>query len=301
MPTVQLMTTTQTQAAWAWLLANLPTRAPIGPLVSYDDLSAWQDALGRLLHPSPAVLENVAALYTISTFADERALKSLINGVAAPIVAVHTPLDQTLRTLYASEPRFRNSLAEHLGFWMPVAIRKRATPAATIVGSKPHVLPEDTGPDGIVLDCGSMAGELISIKSSLKSPRQMIASSGFRKTGKAAKGSPPQFDEFYLYEKRNHGFTKVTDLALKVAYAAQLTMTEQTKSALLSNFAYHAFVVASHEFADATLFEGYQRIANSPSRRLATFLGANNWKSFAKNTRAKFKRLLATAGISVRP
>src|SRR5690349_13049186 len=47
MSTVQLMTTTQTRAAWTWLLANLPPRAPTGPHLSYDDLAKWQDALGR--------------------------------------------------------------------------------------------------------------------------------------------------------------------------------------------------------------------------------------------------------------
>lgn len=301
MPSVQLMTSTQTKAAWAWLLSSLPPRAPLGAELSYDDLVAWQDAVGRLLHPSPRVVASVASLYATSTFSDARALKDLVNGVGSYPVIVQTPLDQTLRLLYSKEARFRNSLAEHLGFWIPLAIRKKATPAATIAGSKPHVLPEDTGPDGIVLDCGTMVGELISIKSSLTSPRQMIASAGFRKRGRPVKKSPPQFDEFHLYEKRNHGFVKVTNLALNVAYAAQLSLNQQAQNALLTSFTYHAFVVASHAFADATLFEGFARVADAPARRLATFLGADNWRTFAKQVRAEYRRLFKAADVNVRP
>lgn len=51
MPSVQLMTSMQTQAAWAWLLSNLPPRVPLDPDLLYDDLVAGQDAIGRLLHP----------------------------------------------------------------------------------------------------------------------------------------------------------------------------------------------------------------------------------------------------------
>lgn len=298
---VQLLTPAQSQAAWSWLLSGLPARQPVSADLSYDDLASWQDVIGRLLHPDATVLGNITSLYAMSTFCDPRALKELVNGTASPAVVVPTPLDQTLRDLYAKEARFRNSLAEHLGFWLPLAIRKKAAPSAVIAGSKPHVLPEDTGPDGIILDCGSLLGDLISIKSSLRSPRQMIASANFRRRGTPKKKKSPQLDEFQLYDTKNNGFTKVTDLALRVADAAQLNIDEQAKTALLTNFNYHAFVVASHQHAAPTLFDGFARITNAPSRRFATYLGASDWQAFAKRTRTSFRTLLTNAGINVRP
>lgn len=300
MQLTHLMTPTQTRAAWAWLLNNLPPRQAIGRDFSYDDLVAWQDVIGRLLHPSPTVFDQINVLYSMSTFCDARELKDLVNGVAAPKVAVPTPLDKTLRDLYASETRFRHSLAEHLGFWVPLAIRKRAEPTAVVAGSKPHVLPEDTGPDGIVLDCTRMIADLVSIKSSLKSPRSMIASSAFRRSGVPAKKKPPQLDEFQLYDKRNHGFTKVANLALNLASAAQLNLSKQAENALFATLAYHAFVVGSHQHAAPTLFDGFGHIANTSTRRIATYVGAADWKVFAKRARVAFRAALTSVGVSVR-
>jgi hypothetical protein len=301
MPPVQLMSPGQTQAAWTWLLGGLPQRSAIGQDLSYDDFAAWQDAVGRLLHPEPTVLANITSLYAMSTFCDARALKDLVNGINSPAVMVPTPLDQTLRDLYAKEARFRNSLAEHLGFWLPIAIRKKAAPGAVIAGSKPHVLPEDTGPDGIVLDCGSLLGDLVSIKSCLTSPRSMIASATFRSRGTPRTKKPPLLDEFQLYDKRNRGFTKVTDLALQVANAAHLNINQQATNALLATFTYHAFVVASHLHAAPALFDGFARISNVASRRFATYLGASDWRAFAKRARTKYRGSLTGAGIDVRP
>lgn len=151
-PPRNITTAIQMQTSWQWLL-SLPVRPQPGPSQVYDDLFAWTDTIGRLMHQDPTVVEAATNLYLISTFADHGHLLRFINGSNAfPVPFPTRTIDPALKRIYRSAPRFRASLAEHLGFWIPIASNRRRRPNSLLAASQPHTLPEDTGPDALLIE-----------------------------------------------------------------------------------------------------------------------------------------------------
>jgi hypothetical protein len=55
-------------------------------------------------------------------------------------------------------------------------------------------------------------------------------------------------------------------------------------------------VVADHNFYSPDMFNGYQRIANIPEKRIATYIGSDLWIQFAENVRNKVISILQNCG-----
>ena len=286
----------QMRSAWNWLVTTIPNRPSPGPSHVYDDLSAWTDSTGRLLHHDRGVIGSIATLYLVSSFASHSRLLEFINGGNPFDVTFPTAsLDPALKRVLETPARFRASLAEHLGFWIPVASTRRQRPSALIAASQPHTLPEDTGPDALVVEARPRRKmELVSIKNSTRDPARMVASAGFRAGRKPRSG--PCLDEFHSLITKHEGFTKVLRLVASACSYAGVTMQERLQLALITDATYHAFVVASHEHCEPAVFDGFARVSNQAARRIGTYVGSNNWTRVAANVRTEVVRRIRAIG-----
>ena len=295
-PTRSIVTAAQMRAAWLWLVATLPNRPRPGPSHVYDDLAAWRDTVGRLLHRESTVIDSITTLYLTSSFASHVRLLAFINTGATFDVTLPTlALDPALRRVYESAARFRASLAEHLGFWIPIASTRRRRPDSVIVASQPHTLPEDTGPDALIVETRPRRRmELVSIKNSTNNPQRIVASARFRSGGKPRPG--PCLDEFHMLINKHEGFTKVLRLVASACSHASVTLQERLQLGLIAKADYHAFVVASHTHCAPTIFNGFDRIANQPSRRIGTFVGSDDWTRLATDVKRKVVQRISAVG-----
>lgn len=282
--------------SWSWLLNSLPDRPSAGPSYVHDELQAWHDTIGRLLHQGQGATTPLATLYLVSTFGRHESLIEFLNGGSAFDVHVPTTtIDPSLRALYQSARRFRASLAEHLGFWIPLASNRKRSPNALLAASKPHTLPEDTGPDSLVIEARpSRRMELISVKNSTQNPRPMIASGRFRSHGRARPG--PCLDEFALLIGTRVGFSKILNLVATTCNYAGVSLLERMQVGLIGRADYHAFVVASHQYCAPDIFDGFSRVSNSPGRRIGTYVGADNWMNVAARVRRQVVSQIQSAG-----
>ena len=296
--TVVLISGGDARLAWNWVLQQMSHR-PIAPqsLCLYDR-KHWKigSTPGPLCTDSPC-LNNWADLFLISQFSDLSTILRMVNlNVFQEVIAYIIPLDPDIKGVIISPSRYRNALSEHLAFWTRLATEAQIRRSCAFACSLPNFQPEDKGPDGLFMGLGSVNSvEIHSVKNSLRNPAPNISSPGFRKNGIPKRGK--QLDDFSRKANENFGLGRLDRLLSQVSDSLGVTSQQDIRMALLLDCGYNAVVVADDAFARIDLFDGYQRVAPDVKRRIATYIGAVDWKEFAEKTRQTVEQKLKRAGV----
>ncbi len=300
---VTLVTAEQVAAAWNWIQNRLSRR----PDVLYQnrffyDRKLWPDVPLDKVPPDCAVC--VSHLYLVSQLGDEGAIMEMVNGAEAQAV-IYRPanLDRDVHAVVTNTDRFRDALSEHLAFWTRVASAAHLRDGNKFVQPLPNYQPEDKGPDGLFVHHrdDEPRVEYQSVKNSIRSPRGLIATASFRRTGlvdhRRPDYRPKQLEEFYLAEKEDWGFGRLDRLLSQAINMLQLPVDQQARFALLAECDYNAVVVADDKYAKESLFDGYRHVTTDPSRHVATYIGSKNWCKFAELVRNSVVEILETVGL----
>ena len=60
---------------------------------------------------------------------------------------------------------------------------------------------------------------------------------------------------------------------------------------------FNASIIADERYANNSLFIGFNKISDSPFRRIGIYVGSGDWKGLADNVQTKVKEILAEKGI----
>jgi hypothetical protein len=301
----ELLTNRELQEAWDWLLNYVQLRPTNPGVVCYFDNKCWNDDPA-----SPNYQEEYARTYTMlsrlyiaSQFGDQRCLIEMANGACAqPIFWVAGYLDRDIRAVIDSVPRFRNHLSEHLSYWIRLAIEKKQRGAnyrpnqSEFAYSKPNIQPEDKGPDGLYVEVApAYKVEVQSVKNSIGNPRNLIASSKFRASGKP---TPKKLlDDFWLLRYNSDGLLRLEELLDRVLTPLQPDATQQFRLGLIKTSYCNAVVVGDTQYANEDLFHGYEHVTPEIRTRIATYLGAVNWRALAAETNRSVIQILHINGF----
>ncbi|MFB1480095.1 hypothetical protein [Corallococcus sp. RDP092CA] len=251
------------------------------------------------LTPTADIAEMLACLYWVSQVGDIKQVTELVNGGSPFDVRLFGPIDADVKGVVDKAVRFRAALAEHLAFWVSLGS------AANIAGgrfacSKPNIQPEDKGPDGVFvrLKRGARVDrahvEIHSVKNSINSPRQLVASGGFRKRGMPKKGKA--LDDFRRLSVESFGFVRYDASLSQVSSQLGLSPADEIRAGLIAGCGYNVIVVADHAHADVDVFDGYRWLTKLPARHVGTYVGATKWSKVSELTRKSVRKMLKAAG-----
>ena len=282
-----IVTKNELRVAWDWLVKPMNHRptAHCGHCV-FDHKQWYQQPL----KDEPKTHVNLGTLYLTSSFADDNQIFALANrDVSADI---ETPnLDSNIAKTVKNSGRFRDALSEHLGFWVRLATASQSqTPSTRFASAKPNVIPENQGPDGLIMvDCSATNTQQIeiqSVKNPSNNPRSMVATTSFRTQGKVHNVNKPKLlEDFWLVKNESVGITYLQNMLSGLCGQLQLTADQRIKFGLLADTAYNAVIVANDKHATATVFEGYDQVTTDASKCFATYIGSNDWDALAEATR----------------
>jgi len=258
----------------------------------------------RELETTFPVVNVAACLYLTSQLQGLQQILEMVRGGPAPDVVEWGPaLDSDVKVVIEDSDRFRYALSEHLAFWTRLATAVALQPGSQFGSSPPNLQPEDKGPDGLFAAIGAQVRlEVQEVKSSVGSPRGQIASGRFRSTGRVdtpadGKKTGRLLEDFWLFSKGIVGFHRLDRLADQLCHALGLSTSQVLRVGLISECLYNAVVVADDRYATVDLFEGYEHVTDDVQRRVATYLGADDWRGFAEHVRALVKATLQAAGV----
>lgn len=295
---VNVSPATELQAAWRWLVSSLPPRPNHNGTFLYNDLAGWLDSTGlRLLNSGNGAPAHACSLYLASQLVPLPSILNFLNKLEpAPAVLIPS-LDDDVKRVIASKPRFRAALAEHLAFWFQAAlspVRRSGTRSLALL--QPNAQPEDKGPDGLSLELGTVPrAEVISVKNSINDPKHLIRSDSFESKKKPKPRK--QLDDFYLMRETNLGITRLQQGLSRLTDYLKVNYQQKLHMGLLLNAGVNAVVVADHRHAQATHFNAYRHIRGAPDDRVATYVGSDCWESFAEAARLETQRRLRAAGV----
>lgn len=227
----------------------------------------------------------------------------MTNGhPASPVVWRGLSLDNDIVAVIKSEKRFRNHLAEHLSFWIRLAIERKKREAESdnktieFSYSKPNIQPEDKGPDGLYLELlPSTRIEIQSVKNNLSNPKSYVSSHSFRNKGIAQKKK--LLDDFWRFKHKNDGLVRLEQQLDSLLGPLTIGPEDKVRMGLIQRGAYNAVVVADDQYADESLFEGYEHVTIDKQKRVATYIGAKNWKMLASRIWLAAKLKLSKFGV----
>lgn len=302
---VELITAHDLQEAWDWLVNYIEIRPTVAGTSCYFDNKCWRDDpnLPEFENEFAEICVMLGRLYIGSQFGDSRNLIEMVHGRAAQTVRLLSGnLDHDVSAVVLSVPRFRNHLSEHLSFWIRLAIEKKQRGAAyqplqmEFAYSRPNIQPEDKGPDGLYIELApEYRLEIQSVKNSIGNPRSLVASAGFR-----TKGNPQPrklLDDFWLLRHRHDGLLRLEVLLDQTLDMLDADTTKQLRLGLIATSSCNAVVVANTQFASEDMFVGYEHVTPEISQRIATFLGAVDWRTLATETNNSVKQILRTGGF----
>lgn len=286
------------QNAWQWIVSQMTPRPSSPQSLCIFDQKYWR--LGRKLQPlcvDDICLDKWADLYLTSQFNDLRTILDMVNtGTFCDVIVYGNSIDPDIRSVIDSARRFRNSLSEHMAFWVRLATEAQLRNCSKFGCSLPNIQPEEKGPDGLFMGLGAVDRvEIHSVKNSIGDPSRYIVSPSFRKYGIPKRGK--QLDDFWLKANRNLGLAHLDRMLSQVLDSLDVNAQQSIRMALLSQCNYNAVIVANNAFAKIKSFEGYQRVTPDATRRIATYIGATKWKEFAEKTRRRVKQKLVRAGV----
>jgi hypothetical protein len=300
------------QEAWEWLLSSILMRPTIPGLICYFDNKCWNDdpAKPNYEEDYARTCMMLGRLYISSQFGDHHRLIEMVHGRLAPeIIWVGHDLDRDSRTVITNEERFRNHLSEHLSYWirLGVEIKQRGQEyhpdTIEFTYSKPHVQPEDKGPDGLFLEIAPAEKvELQSVKSSINDPQSQISTALFRTTGKACPRehpSKPLLDEFWWHMTCEDGLIRLDSLVDQCLNSLNTDMQQTLRLGLIKTGVLNAVVVASSQYSSENLFTGYHYLTPDITRRIATYIGAVNWQLLASGTLNTVIQIFLKSGVNI--
>jgi hypothetical protein len=306
----ELLSRQELQEAWDWLLSRILVRPTNPGLICYFDNKCWDDNPAK-----PDYEEEYARtcmvlgrLYIASQFGNHRSIIGMVHARPAPeIIWVGNDLDRDIRTVIVNEERFRNHLSEHLAFWirLGVEIKQRGEAyrpnALEFTYSKPHIQPEDKGPDGLYVEIvPSLKVEVQSVKSSINEPQSQISTLQFRTTGIPCPRDQPRkplLDEFWWHINVGDGLIRLDGLVNQCLNSLQTDMQQLIRLGLINAGSLNAVVVADSSHSAERLFSGYHYLSPDIARRIATYIGAANWQLLASGTNAVVKQILRDSGV----
>jgi len=297
-----LLTVQEVEEAWQWLLTNISQRPdqPNHAVCTYDR----KVFAGQPLNcQSKTAASNAGRLYLISQVGDVQAIMEMVNsGVYCSLVYWPRRLDRDVEVVVGATERFRNHLSEHLAFWARLATAAQFPGTGNFMCPKPNFQPEDKGPDGLFVLNGAVPQiEPQSVKNSISNPSSLIASAGFRSEGRLSAERqnyhPKQLEGFYLAHYENWGFGRMDRLLSHTVLLLGMSVSDEIRSALIDRCSYNAVVIADDQYANGDLFNGYQHVVSDRNRCFATYVGADNWQSFAEEVRRFVLDLLLNAGV----
>lgn len=309
--THELLSRKELHDAWNWLISRIQARPANPGLLCYFDNKCWDDDPARddyEEHHARTCLM-LGRLYVASQFGDHRSLIGMVHGMPAPeVIWVGRYLDRDSRTVIANVERFRNHLSEHLAFWICLGVenkqRGRAYQPENIefTYSKPHIQPEDKGPDGLYLEIApSNRIEIHSVKSSIRNPQSQISSHGFRTLGLAnprdPQGSMPLLDELWWLVYYEDGLIRLDKLVDQCLNSLHTDLQQLLRIGLVTTSAINAVVVANSRYSSERLFGGFQYVKPDITKRFATYIGAVNWQVLAAGTYEVVNQILHDRGI----
>lgn len=291
--------------AWTWLMRSLSPR-PVrdGGLCIYD-LKLWGDGeTRRPLEPSGEIASMLGCLYLVSELGDLGLILDIVNAGAAQDLIVPSPvLDEDVKSVLNSKPRFLTGLSEHLAFWVRLATAKKSAEGdcSRFACYLPHVQPEDKGPDGLFFSVGTVSRvEVQSVKNSIGKPQSMISTKRFRLKGEVSASKKRKLlEEFYKFAHEHSGFVRLNRYLADLCNMLGVPADQRIRIALLSSTAcsFNAVVVADQRHEKVELFQGYQYIVQDVSRRTATYIGSTYWSEVAESTRQSVMRKLKRLGL----
>lgn len=223
------------------------------------------------------------------------------SGRARDIVVPPGNLDEDVKKVIESRPRFRTALSEHVSFWLRLATTAQCPAGCSkFACSLPNVQPEDKGPDGLFLSTGTVSRvEVQSVKNSIGDPQPLLSTDRFRSKGCVSPRKGKLLEDFHRFAHENFGFVRLERLLSSLCRVLDIPLSRQIRIALLSNTvcSYNAVVVADHQYAKVELFQGYQYVTQYAERRIATCVGSTKWAEVAEQTRRFVLQLLKRVGL----
>ena len=196
---------------------------------------------------------------------------------------------------------FRNSLSEHLAYWVILASVIKVSGYQDFSIAKPNLQPEDKGPDGLacIVFADYLIIKIISIKNSINSPQESISSPSFRNNSEIDLNEKKILDEFYAFRKRNRGFQRLDDKLNNLLQELHQDPENQIRRILLNHHSqFNASIIADEQYATKNLFIGFNKISDRPIRCIGIYVGSENWKDLADNVQIKVKEILTMKRIS---
>jgi len=291
--------------AWQWVLSCVTPR-PLTPCATcvYDEKLWCSDGTPCSLRTTAEIASVMSRLYLTSQLVDLEAILQMVSGANAPQVLVRgTSLDAEVGAVIDSQPRFRYALSEHLAFWTRLATAHRGLQGSRFGRTRPNLLPDDKGPDGLFASIGDVIElEVEEVKSSIGSPRSQLAGDVFRSTGRVeqpGRGTKTgrALEDFWLLENGVVGFQRLEGKVGELCQSLRITTDQALRAGLISRCTYNVTVVADEQYSSADLFEGYEHVTSQVERRVATYIGAQHWEAFAERVRGQVKQTLECAGV----
>lgn len=298
-------TSTQVLGAWQWWFDSITPRPKINTGDSYVfDQKSWGQTLACLMHNDSDHISHVAILYLASQItASPSEILLMVQGQPLDICVSEPGLDPQIKKVIANPEKFPHALSENLAFWTQLASIIKMGPFSNFIVTLPNTKPTDPGPDGLSLlfDVqGNPVVEIRSVKSSINDPSSKISSADFRRGLDPDPSVPPdaQLDEFYLVIKDGYGFTKLERLLVSAFQNISQGSNNILRIGLIrSQSSFNAMLVANNQHANTDRFSIYSRIPRSPTEKIATYIGSDNWEAFSENVRNVVVNVLTSTGV----
>lgn len=283
-------------SSWNWLISHLTNR----PLTNQPDhcciydkkLWGFVGVFNPLLINDKIAITHIARLYITSQLMGNMSdLIPLSQDDFNDDIGINSDrLEDSVKKLIKSNKRFRHALSENLAFWAQFAHATQSGIYDSFSLTPPNFLPEEKGLDGLMFAVRNDSRpiiELRSVKSSIRNPRNMVASNGFRQNGNNPIANK-QLEEFSLIAQGKFGFIRLDRLISNACHELRLPANRKIRSSLLiNNKSFNAMVVADDQYADYELFSSYNFVSSNPIECVATYIGSENWLQISEIIRVE--------------
>lgn len=300
---IPLVTEEELQGAWKWLLDTMSPRPAISEQTCIYDHKQWQNqGQYQPLKADDLTVKRLGILFLTSELGADEDIYNLVNcGESFQVDVPADSLDRDVSNVVREIKGFRDSLSEHLAFWVRLACAAQINvDGQRFACSLPNVQSRDKGPDGLFITTGEADFvEIQSVKNSIGDPRGLVATKKFRERGQVHKREKPkQLEEFWLTANENWGIVRLHRTLSNLCRLLEISDQRLFKMSLSKDLCfYNAVVVANQKHAKLDVFEGYQHVVNDVERRIATYISSDDWKEVAEKTRQVIQAKLRQAKL----
>lgn len=280
------------KSAWIWLRDEMQPHSQQTCQSCIYDHKKWKvQGAPKSLKADGSIEKHLGILFLASEFGDAEQIYKLVNfNRTMTINRLPGLLDKDILNVIKEKKGFRDSLSEHLAFWVRLASEAKVCPSGQrFVGKLPHIQSRDKGSDGLFIAVGQKDYiEIQSVKNSIRDPRAQVGTKSFRTNGKVLnRKKPKQLEEFWLTANENWGIQRLQRELTSLCLVLGTTNKDFFKMALGNKNLcfYNAIVVADEKYAREAVFEGYEHVTSDVKRRLATYISSEQWQFLAEETR----------------